>query len=128
MGYSFRTANGTLVPFKCNLEDKVRAITDDGETIEGIVEGLDDDGYVFISHDGEETRVYNDDIILNRKRVWARMSGYLEGTEEQIAKLMSLSNGEVSDIDFDSNDIKDLTFVSENEGYIPWCIVEEYFN
>lgn len=60
-----------------------------------------------------------------KAKIWVRMSGYLVGDKDQIERL--LANYDNCDVDFDANDIKGLSFVSENEGYIPQSVIEDYY-
>lgn len=135
MDYSYRTENGTKVNFKCTLGDIVTAMPYPAQPIKGEVIALDDDGYITLDCDKKEIRVHNDNVLCVRRRVWVRMSGWLEGTKEEIDALMERGiemeeNGEhyTDDIEFSAEGIKGMKFISENEGYIPESVVSEYFN
>lgn len=61
--YAYRTENGSLVVYKASLEDEV-TFNDGGETLKGVVDSLDDDGYIgVIDYSGKYHSIHNDDII-----------------------------------------------------------------
>lgn len=63
VSYSYKTENGTSVIYKASLEDEV-TFNDGGETLKGVVDSLDDDGYIgVIDYSGKYHSIRNDDII-----------------------------------------------------------------
>lgn len=66
-----------------------------------------------------------------RKRIWARVGAWLEGSEEEINRIIEMSKDDegnyvVDDIEFDDRDIKGLTIIPDGETYIPYNCLEDY--